>query len=120
MKSLLFLLTLASAMLWGSFRLAAQDGFVQLFDDKDFRGSAVTINSGSDVADLKVTATDDGKTGFNDRASSVKYSVPSGYEAVLYDDANYQKRIYVLKGTGELKDLSKAMDKVSSVRWEAR
>ena len=96
------------------------DGFIHLFDDKDFKGSEVTVNVGTDIPDMKEFATVDGKKGFNDRASSAKYQVPDGWEAVLYDDANFQQRIYVLKGTGELKDLSKAMDKVSSVRWEQR
>lgn len=104
----------------GTTLAAYADGFIQFYDDKDFKGSEVLINAGTDVTDMKEAVTVDGKKGFNDRASSAKYDVPSGLEAVLYDDANFQKRIYVLKGTGELKDLSKAMDKVSSVRWEQR
>jgi hypothetical protein len=98
---------------------SAADGFVQFFDDKDFKGSAVTINSGTNVPDMKSQATDDGKKGFNDRASAVKYQIPAGWEGAIYDDANYQKRVYVLRGTGEMKDLSKASDKLSSFRWES-
>jgi hypothetical protein len=98
---------------------AAADGFVQFFADKDFKGSAVTINAGTNVPDMKTIATDDGHKGFNDRASSVKYQVPTGWEAVIYDDANYQQRVYVLRGTGEMKDLSKVEDKSSSLRWES-
>jgi hypothetical protein len=98
---------------------AGDAGFVQFFDDKDFKGTALTVKLGTDVPDMAKVATDDGKNGFNDRASSAKYQVPAGWQAVIYDDANFQKRIYVLMGNGEMRDLSKAADKCSSLRWES-
>jgi hypothetical protein len=97
----------------------AGGGFVQFYEKKDFMGSAVTIKSGTDVPDMKKIATDDGKTGFDDKASSAKYHVPSGWQAVIYEDANFKKKISVLMGTGDTKDMDKFSAKCSSLRWES-
>jgi hypothetical protein len=115
-----FLLFLLLTWVVLSRRASAQEhGFVQFFEDKEFKGSAVTIKSGTDIPDMKKAVTDDGKSGFNDKAASAKYQVPPGWQAVLYDEANFQKRVYVLMGSGEVKDFSKADGKCSSFRWES-
>jgi len=100
------------------FAAPPEGGYVQLFANKDLKGSAMMVKA--DIPDMKTAVTDDGKKGFDDRASSAKYDIPAGWEVVLYADANYQKRVYVLKGAGEAKDLSKGEDKISSLRWEQR
>ncbi len=99
---------------------AWQDAWVQLYDGKSFKDSAITINFDTNIPDLSKAAGDNGKEGFGDKASSVKYEIPPGWEVVLYDDVNYQKRGRVLKGSGEIPDLSNFSDKCSSLRWEQR
>ncbi|HEX5038364.1 MAG TPA: hypothetical protein VFX30_14505 [bacterium] len=94
-------------------------GFIQLYEKKELKGSAVTIKSGTDVPDMKKIATDDGKNGFDNKAASAKYHVPAGWQAVLYEDANFQKRISVYIGTGDTKDMDKFAGKCSSLRWES-
>jgi hypothetical protein len=116
LRTLASCLLIAVAFASPLFAAAPEGSYVQLFENKDLKGKAAMIKT--DTPDLKAAASDDGKNGFDDRASSVKYDIPPNWEVVLYEDANYQKRVYVLKGTGEIKDLSTGEDKVSSVRWE--
>lgn len=93
-------------------------GYVRLYDDKGFTDRILTVRFGRDVGNMHYVHSDDGKSGFNDKASAVKYSVPSGYKAVLYENNNYSKRGYELKGSGSVADLGYFNDKCSSLRWE--
>lgn len=93
-------------------------GYVRLYDDAGFTDRILTVRFGRDIGNMHYVSSDDGKSGFNDKASSVKYSVPAGYQAVLYENNNYAKRGYVLKGTGSMADLGYFGDKCSSLRWE--
>jgi hypothetical protein len=61
---------------------------------------------------------DSGQPGFNDKTSSVKYNIPSGWEVVLYENHHYEKRPYVLKGKGEIPDLGYFNDKTSALKWQ--
>ena len=97
---------------------AKQSGYVRLYDDAGFTDRSLTIRFGRDIGNMHYISSDDGKSGFNDKASSVKYSVPPGWQAVLYENDNYSKRGYALKGAGSIPDLGYFGDKCSSVRWE--
>ncbi|HEX5037927.1 MAG TPA: hypothetical protein VFX30_12280 [bacterium] len=97
---------------------AKQSGYVRLYDDAGFTDRSLTIRFGRDIGNMHYISSDDGKSGFNDKASSVKYSVPAGWQAVLYENDNYSKRGYALKGSGSIPDLGYFGDKCSSVRWE--
>ena len=97
---------------------AKATGYVKLYDDAGFTDRSLTIRFGRDIGNMHNISSDDGKAGFNDKASSVKYSVPAGWQAVLYENDNYSKRGYSLKGSGSIPDLSYFGDKCSSVRWE--
>lgn len=97
---------------------AKPSGYVRLYDDAGFTDRILTIRFGRDVGNMHYVSSDDGKSGFNDKASSVKYSVPAGWQAVLYENNNYSKRGYALKGSGSIPDLGYFGDKCSSVRWE--
>ena len=97
---------------------AKPSGYVRLYDDAGFTDRILTVRFGRDIGNMHYVSSDDGKSGFNDKASSVKYSVPDGYQAVLYENNNYAKRGYVLKGTGSIADLGFFGDKCSSLRWE--
>jgi outer membrane murein-binding lipoprotein Lpp len=97
---------------------AKASGYVRLYDDAGFTDRSLTIRFGRDVGNMHYVSSDDGKAGFNDKASSVKYSVPAGWQAVLYENNNYSKRGYALKGAGSIPDLGYFGDKCSSVRWE--
>lgn len=98
----------------------AQTGWVKLYDDKGFSDRVLTVSFGRDIGDLHRVSSDDGKSGFNDKASAAKYSVPEGWEAVLYENNSYSKRGYSLKGSGSVPDLGYFSDKCSSIRWEKK
>lgn len=93
-------------------------GFVRLYDDAGFTDRILTVRFGRDIGNMHYVNSDDGKAGFNDKASSVKWSVPPGWQAVLYENDNYSKRGYSLKGSGSVPDLGYFGDKCSSIRWE--
>jgi hypothetical protein len=93
-------------------------GYVRLYDDAGFTDRILTVRFGRDIGNMHYVSSDDGKSGFNDKASSVKWSVPAGWQAVLYENNNYSKRGYVLKGSGSTPDLGYFGDKCSSIRWE--
>jgi hypothetical protein len=93
-------------------------GWVRLYDDKGFTDRQLTVGFGQNVGNFHNISSDDGKSGFNDKASAVKFSVPSGWKAVLYENSNYAKRGYPLKGKGAIADLGYFGDKASSIRWE--
>ncbi|HSA59411.1 MAG TPA: hypothetical protein VLJ37_06965 [bacterium] len=93
-------------------------GYVRLYDDAGFTDRILTVRFGRDIGNMHYVSSDDGKSGFNDKASSVKWSVPAGWQAVLYENNNYSKRGYVLKGSGSVPDLGYFGDKCSSLRWE--
>ena len=93
-------------------------GYVRLYDDAGFTDRILTVSFGRDIGNMHYVKSDDGKDGFNDKASSVKYSVPAGWQAVLYENNNYAKRGYALKGSGSIPDLGYFGDKCSSIRWE--
>jgi hypothetical protein len=93
-------------------------GYVRLYDDAGFTDRILTVRFGRDIGNMHYVRSDDGKSGFNDKASSVKYSVPDGWQAVLYENNNYSKRGYALKGSGSIPDLGYFGDKCSSLRWE--
>jgi hypothetical protein len=93
-------------------------GWVRLYDDKGFTDRQLTIAFGQNVGNFHNISSDDGKSGFNDKASAAKFNVPSGWKAVLYENSNYSKRSYPLKGKGAIADLGYFGDKASSIRWE--
>lgn len=93
-------------------------GYVRLYDDAGFTDRILTVRFGRDIGNMHYVSSDDGKSGFNDKASSVKWSVPAGWQAILYENNNYAKRGYVLKGSGSVPDLGYFGDKCSSIRWE--
>ncbi len=93
-------------------------GYVRLYDDAGFTDRILTVRFGRDIGNMHYVSSDDGKSGFNDKASSVKYNVPAGWQAVLYENNNYSKRGYSLKGSGSIADLGYFGDKCSSIRWE--
>ncbi len=93
-------------------------GYVRLYDDAGFTDRILTVPFGRDIGNMHYVKSNDGKDGFNDKASSVKYSVPPGWQAILYENNNYAKRGYALKGSGSIPDLGYFGDKCSSIRWE--
>jgi len=98
-------------------------GWVQLWDDKAFTGRTITVRSPTDVADLTSVNSDDGVKGFDNRASSVRWHLPEGWQAVLFDGREYSDVKHVLLGTGKVEestDLGLFGDKVTSVRFERK
>ncbi|HSI33579.1 MAG TPA: hypothetical protein VK986_08315 [Tepidisphaeraceae bacterium] len=99
-----------------------EEGYVELFEDADFKGRRVKIAFKQDVPRLNDVSSDDGQKGFNDWTSSVRWKFPPGWKATLHDDADYKDRGVELLGTGQLEskanlNADKFNDKTSSVRW---
>ncbi len=95
-------------------------GWVRLYDDAGFTDRRLTVGFGRNIGNFHNISSDDGKSGFNDKTSSVKFSVPAGWKVVLYENSNYAKRGYPLKGKGSIADLGYFGDKTSSIRWERK
>ncbi|NJR60706.1 MAG: hypothetical protein HC769_18880 [Cyanobacteria bacterium CRU_2_1] len=95
--------------------------WVQLFDDKGFIDRCLTVPYGVFHRDFHSVRSDDGKKGFNDKTSSLRYQIPVGWQAVLYDDNGWRDSPYYLIGTGrveEIPDLGSYSDKASSIAWQ--
>jgi hypothetical protein len=95
-------------------------GWVKLYDDKGFTDRILTVRFGRDIGNMHYVSSDDGKSGFNDKASAARYSIPDGWQAVLYENNNYSKRGHSLTGSGSTADLGYFSDKCSSLRWERK
>lgn len=98
----------------------AANWFVKLYDDKGYTDRSLTVGYKQDIQDMHRIHSDDGKLGFNDKASSVKFRIPSGWQVCLYEDKYFANRRYCIKGTGEEKDVGYFNDKTSSLKWERR
>ena len=97
--------------------------WVVLYDDKGFKDRQLRLEYAKDPAGVPSVKQRwaDGKKGFNDKASSAKWQIPVGWEAVLFDDENYKDSTFGLRGNGrvqEVPDLGSFSDKMSSMRWE--
>jgi len=97
--------------------------YVELYDDNNFGDRQLTIKYNRNISNLKNVKSDNGKKGFGDKTSAVRWKIPIGYKFVLYDDANYKDRKLILIGNGKLQEIrnlnSKNFnDKASSCRWE--
>ena len=95
--------------------------WIRLYEDKAFKNRILTVSGLTELPDLKAVSSDDGKRGFNDRASSVKWLIPRGWKAILFDDNHFRDSTFELAGTGKLEeiaDLGSFNDKTSSIRWE--
>lgn len=71
--------------------------WIELYDDDDFEGESLVLEYDDrhkdDYQDLR-------KMSFNDRASSLRYWMPSGWQIKLYDDDNFKTGGGVLTLTG--------------------
>ena len=97
------------------------EAWVELYDDKAFADRKLTIRHPNNVANMKDATSDDGKEGFNDKASSAKWQIPTGWQAVLFDDADFKDSRLELVGTGRVEvnpDFGSFSDKCTSLRWE--
>ncbi len=110
---LLFVLTQTATAFAGNW-------YVKLYDDAGFTDRSLTVGYKQDIQNMHNIHSDDGKLGFNDKASSVKYCIPQSWQVSLYEDKYYANRAYVLKGCGEEKDMTYFGDKTSSLRWERK
>jgi hypothetical protein len=87
------------------------DCYVELFEDSDFRGKKNTIEFGNDVPTL-----DKSDWNFNDKMSSLRYVVPTGWECQLTEHRDYQGWSFPLRGRGEIQNFN-PNDQLTAVRW---
>ena len=98
-----------------------KDAWVRLFDDPAFAGRSLTVRYPQDLPDMGQAVTDTGTRGFNDKAKSLKWQIPEGWEFVLYDDPDYKGGRFPLIGTGKVESLPGPIaGKISSGRWERK
>jgi hypothetical protein len=94
--------------------------WVELYDDHSFGDRSIIIDHVDQS--LRNYADYDRVEGFEDKASSVKWAIPSGWQYLLFEDKYFKGRLLKLNGTGSLNSLSNLNssgwnDKVSSSRF---
>ncbi|MGD9850889.1 MAG: hypothetical protein AB7T38_06465 [Nitrospirales bacterium] len=94
--------------------------WVELYDDHSFGDRSII----ADFVDqsLRNYSDYDRVEGFEDKTSSVKWAIPSGWQYLLFEDKNFKGRMLKLNGTGNLGVISNLgssgwNDKVSSSRY---
>lgn len=112
MKKSLLVLVLAVGMMAGSVASWAKGGSVKIYDDKGFAGRVLSVKVGKNITDFKY-----GTGGFNDTCSSVTYTIPAGWTAILYTDSGYKGREYPMSGSSSVSDIGDFEDKCSSIQW---
>jgi|GEM_PF-2032035 len=80
------------------------EGWVELYDDVDFKGRSIMI----DYVDRKKREYKDYDKveGFEDKASSAKWLLPSGWSLLLFEDKNYKGRLRKLTGNGDVRSIA--------------
>ncbi len=101
-----------------------QEAWIELYDDRNFKDRRLTILGGSSSTSIKnyKKIRVEGKGGFGDKVSSVRWQIPRGYTYRLYEHDSYRGKTINLVGTGTIKEIpnlrSKGFnDKVSSSRY---
>lgn len=103
--------------------VAADEGWVQLFEGPEFTGRRLTIHYPTDIRKLEDITSDEGMKGFEDKVSSVKWCLPEGYSFVLYEDPLFKGKQTELKGNGQIQQINdlerhnQVARQASSVRW---
>ena len=96
--------------------------WVMLFDDDDYSDRHLTRLYGENVDNMNDVNSDDGRKGFNDKASSAMYCIAVGVTCRLWDDHSYSWNYHDLKGTGNLEEVNLKKqnfnDKTSSLQWK--
>lgn len=112
MKKSLFVFVLTVGAMALSMASWAKGGSVRIYEDKALGGRVFRVGVGTNIPDFKY-----GTPGFNDICSSVKYSIPAGWTAVLYTDSGYKGREYPMSGSSSASDMGSFEDKCSSIQW---
>jgi len=98
-----------------------KDAWVAAYDEQGFRGRTFTIKYPKETPDLGLEHADDGKYGFNDKARSVRWQIPTGWMFVLYDERGFRGNRLELIGTGKVEsNVGPLTGDASSGRWERK
>ncbi len=82
-----------------------EEGWIELFDDKNFTDRRLSLYGRSDpIADYK-TITVEGQRGFGDKVSSGRYQLPRGTVYRLYQDDHFGGTYRDLVGTGHVEEI---------------
>lgn len=112
MRKILIGLLFSVALVSLSTASFAKGGSVKIYEDKGLAGRVFKVRVGTNISDFKY-----GTASFNDKCSSVKYNIPSGWTAVLYTDSGYKGREYPMSGSSSAADMGTFEDKCSSIQW---
>lgn len=100
--------------------------WVIMYDDEGFSDRSLEVpfkySKTTQYQNLR-HATASGKKGFNDKATSVKWKLPSGWQCTMYENDSFSKRKFVLRGNGKVQMISHLGwfgDKASSFRCMPR
>jgi hypothetical protein len=93
--------------------------WVELYEDKDFKGRSVVVDyDDRDLLELFNFAVFEG---FDNKTSSIRWRSPIGFDPVIYEDWGYRGTALPLVGTGETRVIpvlgGGLFDKVSSLKW---
>ena len=108
----IFVILVSVLALCSSLTSFAKGGYVRLYEHSGFHGRSVTLY-------FKQNAPDMHAYGFNDKASSVQYSIPAGWMVTLHADTGYRGSKYDIVQSGSAV-LGSFGDKCSSVEWHQR
>ena len=101
--------------------LTIQEAWVTLYDDDGYADRQLTVHYPTAIENLEHARSDDGRRGFGDTASAVKWHIPPGWSLRLYKDHGYRGQTYDLRGTGREEgnpNLSNGFgDEASSLKW---
>jgi hypothetical protein len=87
---------------------------VELYSNADFDGYNLSINALDYLQeDYANFSRFDGADGFNNRASSVRFNLPSGCTCTLWEDKNFSGRRKELQGNGSVQEISN----LANVSW---
>src|SRR5207245_91091 len=76
------------------------EGDVYLYWDASYRSKWAKIPFHDSVVDFDELRRCDGRKGFGDKASAIRYKTPSNWRIRLFDDDHYRERTRQFSGTG--------------------
>ncbi len=104
---------------------STRQGWIELFEHHDFSGRRLTVTGAGRASAIRdygqVVA--EGRRGFGDRVSSVRWQLARGLSYHLYQHDSFRGRSIELQGTGRIREISNLQtrsfgDTISSSRYD--
>merc|ERR1712141_493016 len=87
--------------------MGIKDAWVEIFDDTGFSDRRLRIDQNSPTSSIKnyKDIYVDGGSGFGDKASAVRWQIPTTHCYKLYQHDSYGGKSYLLRGTGHVEEI---------------